>query len=148
MAGLDDITVSNYTVLQYSEDDGTTWVDIKDVQSIGELADEKSIIDVQAYGESYLRKLVGTANAGPMDLVVNFNPTEVTHQYLLNSYKNGDQELMRLVMYNNASKTKGNFVEFNSFVGSKSQGNEFDAARTLTFSIAIDGALGDVTPNV
>jgi len=37
----------------------------------------------------------------------------------------------------------GSYIKFNGFVGSKSAGNEFDAARTLTFSIAIDGALLD-----
>lgn len=148
MAGLDDISVSNYTVLQYSTDDfATAGTTVTNVQSIGELTDEKTIIDVQQYGVAYLRKLVGTANAGPMDVVVNFDPSDVTHQYLLTSYTNGTQEKFRLVM-NNAAGDKGNYVEFDGLVASKTQGNEFDSARTLTFSIAIDGALGPLTDNV
>ena len=146
MAGLQDISVSNYTNLQYTTDAGAVWGTITNVQSLGELSDEKTIIDVQEYGAAYLRKLVGTANAGPMDVTVNFDPSDPTHIFLLNSYKNGTQEQMRLVM-NNADGSAGNFVEFYGFVASKSQGNEFDAARTMTFSIAIDGALGDITAN-
>ena len=146
MAGLDDISVANFTVVQYTTDAGTTWVPVTNVQSVGELSDEKNIIDVQEYGATYLRKLVGTANAGPVDVVVNFDPSDATHQYLLTSYKNGAKETFRLVM-NNADASKGNYVEFDGFVASKSQGNEFDSARTLTFSLAIDGALGDVTAN-
>ncbi len=142
--GLDDISVANFTVLEYTTDGGTTWIPVTNVQSIGELSDEKNIIDVQEYGATYLRKLVGTANAGPMDIVVNFKPDDVTHLYLLNSYKTGTQEEMRLVMYN-ADQSAGDYVEFNGFVASKSQGNDFDSARSLTFSIAIDGALGDIT---
>lgn len=146
MAGLDDISVSNFTVVQYTTDSGTTWVPVTNVQSVGELGDEKNIIDVQEYGATYLRKLVGTANAGPVDVVVNFDPSDTTHQYLLTSYKTGAKETFRLVM-NNADASKGNYVEFDGFVASKSQSNEFDSARTLTFSLAIDGALGDLTDN-
>lgn len=146
MAGLTDISVANFTVFQYTTDSGSTWTPLTNVQSVGELTDEKNIIDVQEYGATYLRKLVGTANAGPVDVIVNFDPSDATHQYMLNSYKNGTAEQFRLVM-NNAAGDAGNYVEFNGFVASKSQGNEFDSARTLTFSIAIDGALGDVTDN-
>lgn len=146
MAGLDDISVANYTVIQYTTDSGTTYIPVTNVQSIGELSDEKSIIDVQEYGVNYLRKLVGSSNAGALDIVVNLDPSDVTHLYLLQSYKLGRSESFRLVM-NNASADKGNYVDFNGFVASKSQGNEFDSSRTLTFSIAIDGALGDLTEN-
>lgn len=145
MAGLDDISVSNFTVVEYTTDGGTNWLPITNVNAIGDLSDEKNIIDVQEYGATYLRKLVGTANAGPMDITVNFKPDDTSHIYLLASYKAGRQEQMRLVMYN-ADQSAGDFVEFNGFVASKSQGNAFDSARTMVFSIAVDGALGDVTP--
>jgi len=143
MAGLADISVANFTVLEYLD---TTQKPVTNVQSIGELSDEKTVIDVQEYGVTYLRKLVGTANAGPIDIVVNFDPTDTSHMYLLASYKSGSSETFRLVM-NNADASAGNYVEFTGFVASKTQGNEFDAARTVTFSIAIDGAVGDITAN-
>jgi hypothetical protein len=91
-----------------------------------------------------LRKLVGTASAGPVDIVCNFNPADTTQQYLLASYAAGRREKFKLLM-TNADGSEGSFVEFDGFVASKSQANEFDAARTITFSIAIDGALGAIT---
>jgi len=148
MAGLTDISVSNYTVLQYTTDSGTTWVDITNVNSIGDLTDEKTIVDVQEYGVSYLRKLVGTANAGTVDLTVNFNPADTSHVYLLASYKSGSPEMFRLVMYNTSAKTLGNYIQFNGFVGTNTISNSFDSSRTVVFSIAVDGALGALTPNL
>lgn len=144
MPGLDDISVANYTNLSYGQTGSE--VKITEIQSIGELTDEKTIIDVQEYGAAYLRKLVGTANAGPLEVVVNLDPSDVTHQYLLNSYKLGTQERFTLEL-TNAAGDKGDKVVFNGFLGSKSIGNDFDSARTVTFSIAIDGALGDLVAN-
>lgn len=144
MAGLDDISVANYTKLYY--DATGTPVAINEIQSIGELTDEKTIIDVQTYGVQYLRKLVGTSNAGPLEIVVNLDPSDATHVYLLNSYKNGTREAFKLEM-SNAAGTQGDSISFNGFVGSKTIGNDFDTARTVSFSIAIDGALGDLTEN-
>jgi len=148
MAGLTDITISNYTVLQYTPDAGTTWVDITNVNSIGDLADQKTVVDVQEYGATYLRKLVGTANAGTVDITVNFSPADASHTYLLASYQAGSAETFRLVMYNTAAKTLGNYIQFNGFVGTKTLSNAFDAARTVVFSIAVDGALGSLTANL
>lgn len=144
MAGLDDISVANYTKLKYG--DAGSEVTIVGVQSVGELTDEKTIIDVQEYGSVYLRKLVGTANAGPLEVVINLNPNEVTHKYLLNSYKTGARERFTLEL-TNAAGDKGDSVVFNGFLGSKSLGNDFDSARTISMSIAIDGALGDLVAN-
>lgn len=144
MPGLDDISVANYTNLSYGAQGSE--VKITEIQSIGELTDEKTIIDVQEYGAAYLRKLVGTANAGPLEIVVNLDPSDATHQYLLNSYKNGTSERFTLEL-TNAAGDKGDTVVFNGFLGSKSIGNDFDSARTVTFSIAIDGAVGDLTAN-
>lgn len=146
MAGLSDISVANFTLLQYTTDSGTTWVPVTNMQSIGEISDEKTVIDVQEYGVNYLRKMVGTSNAGAVECVVNFDPTDATHIYLLASYAAGTAEEFRIVM-NNADASAGNYIQFNGFVASKSVGNEFDSARTVTFSIAIDGALGALTAN-
>ena len=144
MAGLDDISVANYTKLKYGE--AGSEVTITKVQSIGELTDEKSIIDVQEYGVAYLRKLVGTANAGPMEVLINLDPSDATHQYMINSYKLGTRERFTLEL-TNAAGDKGDSVVFNGFVGSKSLGNDFDSARTVSLSIAIDGAVGDLVAN-
>lgn len=145
MAGLDDISVANYTKLSYGAEGAE--VLITEVQSIGELTDEKTIIDVQEYGAAYLRKLVGTANAGPLEIVINLNPADITHKYLLASYKAGTRERFTLEL-TNAAGDKSDSVVFNGFLGSKTFGNDFDSARTASISIAIDGALGDLTAAV
>lgn len=144
MAGLDDISVANYTKLYYGLSGSE--VEITHVQSVGELTDEKTIIDVQEYGVQYLRKLVGTASAGPLEVIVNLDPSDATHQYMLNSYKLGTQESFTLEL-TNAAGDKGDRVTFKGFVGSKSIGNDFDSARTVSFSIAVDGALSDLVAN-
>jgi len=145
MAGLDDISVANYTKLKYGEVGSE--VTITNIQSIGELTDEKTIIDVQEYGVAYLRKLVGTANAGPIEILLNLDPSDTSHQYLIASYKSGARERFTLEL-TNAAGDKGDSVVFNGFIGSKSLGNDFDSARTVSLSIAIDGAVGDLTANV
>lgn len=149
MAGLNDISVANFTVLDVLQDDNTTYDQLESVSSIGELTDEKTVIDVTEYGAEYLRKLIGTASAGPLEVVVNTNPdtTAAPQQArMLALYKSGARNKFRIVMNANSTGTDGDFIEFTGLVASKSQSNEFDAARTTTFSIAIDGALGDSTP--
>lgn len=148
MAGLDDISVANYTRISYETTPGSgTYTDIAEVQSIGELTDEKTIIDVQEYGVQYMRKLVGSANAGPLELIINLNPAETTHQYLFTAYKNDTRVKFQLRM-TNAANDKGDSVTFTALVASKSFGNEFDTARTASVSLAIDGAISDLTADV
>lgn len=151
MTTLTDISVSNFTTLLYSTADDVTPASdaLTEVQSIGELTDEKTIIDVQQYGKKYLRKLSGTANAGPIEVIVNLNPSDSTHAALISAYDNDTPLYFWLVMHTPAGYgvgSVGDYVSFKGFVASKSISNEFDSARTMTFSIAIDGAVSPLTP--
>lgn len=150
MSTLTDITVSNFTTLLYSTSDDVSQTSdaLTEVQSIGELTDEKTIIDVQQYGQKYLRKLTGTSNAGPIEFVVNLKPTDSSHQAFISAYDSGTTLYFWLIMHTPlgyGTGAVGDYVAFKGFVGSKTVSNEFDAARTMTFSIAIDGAVGALT---
>ncbi|TON18993.1 hypothetical protein CGH61_19165, partial [Vibrio parahaemolyticus] len=90
MAGLTDISLGNFTKVYYEDlDAGNAETEIANVQSFSHPSDERNIIDVPQYGQTYQRKLAGSASTGAAELVVNFNPADATHKYLLAEYKSG-----------------------------------------------------------
>lgn len=145
MAGLIDITLGNFTKFYITE---TTDFDtlVTNVQSVGELSDESTIVDVAEYNVKYMRKLVGSASAGPIELVVNFDPSDASYVLLESFYKAGTRFAAKLEMLT-SDESAGSFITFNALCASKSFSNEFDGVRTVTFSIVIDGAISDVTAN-
>lgn len=147
MAGLTDISLGNFTKFHITTEGGTDYdLPVANLQAVGDLGDEATIVDVSEYGVKYLRKLVGSASAGPVDLTVNFDPSDTSFTRLEALYKSGLPVACKLEMLD-SSETNGSFVTFTGLVASKSFGNEFDGVRSVVFSIAIDGAVSDVTAN-
>ncbi|MBS9935789.1 MULTISPECIES: phage tail tube protein [Vibrio harveyi group] len=148
MAGLTDISLGNFTKVYYEDlDSGNAEVEIANVQSFSHPSDERNIIDVPQYGQTYQRKLAGSASTGAAELVVNFNPADATHQYLLAEYKSGRIQTFKVEVLADESGTAGSFYTFKGQVASKSASGDFDSVTTITFSLSVDGALGDWTDN-
>ena len=153
MAGILDITVANYlevfvsTDLTASPPSAPAYALLENVQSVGEMTDESTIIDIPAYGSRYLSKVVGSANAGPIELVVSLDPTAAIQILMRQAYEANTKLTFEVRMGNSASTvgTTYDSVEFVGYVASATIANEFDAIRTQTFSIAVDGALGTLT---
>ena len=144
MAGLTDISLGNYTKISYGPA-GTAFAslgNLPDVQSVGELTDEATIVDVQAYGQKYLKKLVGSANASAIEVVVNYNPSEAGQIDLLAAYNSSTQRSIALVMDEDATGTNGTYNQFDALVASATVSNSFDETRTMTFSLVPVNGLG------
>lgn len=144
MAGLDDITLGNYTKIYYEDrDNADAETEVTEVQSISQPSDESNIVDVAQYGQKYQRKLVGSSSVGAAEIVVNFNPANLTHQYLLGEYKSSRKNTFRIEVNSDAAGSKASSYTFDGYVSSKNASGDFDGVTTLTFSIAVDGALSD-----
>lgn len=140
MAHLDSISVGNYTGLrQFSVD---SWLIVNEIQSISAPTDEATLVPVQEYNVEYQRNLVGSKTVGAIDLVLNFNPENGSHNSLIDKYVTGESTQYALV-YTNADDSKSTYQRFTGIIASKSLSSEFDQVRTLTLRIAITDGLSD-----
>lgn len=149
MPGLADITVANYTKVYYQDrDSADAETEILNIQSFTHPTDEKNIIEVSQYGQDYPRKLSGSSSTGNAEVMVNFDPSDPTHQYLLAEYKSGRKQTFKVEVNGDINGTTSSYYEFNGQVVSKSASGEFDGITAVTFSLSVDGALGDWTDTV
>ena len=145
MAGLQDISLGNNTFV-YATDVIDYDTLIGSLQSVGDITRESNIVDVPVYGEEFQRKLVGSSTVGSIDVVTNTDPSD--EGYVLLSAKAKTKERVNFkVEFQNASKTAGHFITFTGIVASNSMSSSFDETRSTTFSIAVDGATSELTPN-
>lgn len=140
MAGLTDISVSNYTKVEYKS--GSTSKAILNVESFSGLGGETNIIDVMQFNAKYARRLVGSASASPIEIVCTYNPSDVSFVDLLALQKNETKTEFKITQYANAEQKVGSTITVNAFVSSIAYGNEFDAQRTVTWTLAVDGEIG------
>ena len=144
--GIDTIQISNYVKVLVGLTPIPTTT-LEEVQSVGEITDEATVVDIPSYGSQYLKKVVGSKNAGPVEIVVNLNPDSITapqQKLLRDAYKNDTKIYFTIQMLNSAGDA-GDEITFEGFVASASISNEFDAVRTQTFSVAIDGAVSPIS---
>lgn len=152
MAGLTDISLGNFTNVLYGAVNAYTQSTLRllgDVQTVGDIADEATIIDVQAYGQKYLKKLVGSANSSAIEVVCNYDPSDAGQTDLLLAYNTSTQRSIGIMM--NVGEpadpaapfaVDGHHIVFNALVASASITNSFDETRTITFSIVpVGGAV-------
>ena len=153
MAGLTDISLGNFTevgVNAESEYDENSLVLIRCVQSVGDISDEATITDVSCYGQKYLRKLVGSANASAIEVVVNYDPTDPAQTTLFAAYTNNTIHAISIIMNESSSSdgdipaTDGTHICFDALVASASVTNSFDETRTVTFSLVPTKGIVDV----
>lgn len=145
--GIDSIQMGNYTKVLVGLTASPT-AELEDLSSVGDIADEATVVDVPAYGSKYLKKLVGSHNAGPIEIVVNLNPDSIAapQQKLMREAYLNDTKVYVVVQMLDSNGTAGDFVEFAGYVTSGSISNEFDAVRTQTFSVAVDGPVSAIAP--
>ncbi|WP_339009450.1 hypothetical protein [Aeromonas popoffii] len=140
MAGLTDISVSNYTKVEYKS--GSTSKAILNVESFSGLGGETNIIDVMQFNAKYARRLIGSSSASPIEIVCTYNPSDVSFVDLLALQKNETKTEFKITQYANAEQKVGSTITVNAFVSSIAYGNEFDAQRTVTWTLAVDGEIG------
>lgn len=145
MPGLSDISVGNFTTIEYSPVAANTYTEVENVQQIGNIPDEKNIIDVPQYNVTYMRKLTGSANAGPVEVVCNMHVGDATFAALEAAYKNNTKFDWKITYRDAEGGSTEETILFTGQIASKSLSSEFDAVRTVTWAVTIDGAVGDVT---
>ncbi|ELA9841221.1 hypothetical protein V4F87_003263 [Vibrio parahaemolyticus] len=138
MAGLSDISVSNYMSLAIA---GT---EITDIESFGGLNEETSIVEVKQYNQKFARKLSGSSTVGAVEITCSFNPNSESYKALAAARASDERKEFKVIYFNNAAKTEGSSRTFQGIVTSYSESGEYDAQRTCTWSIAVDGALGEL----
>ncbi|KFA99266.1 hypothetical protein [Vibrio sp. ER1A] len=139
MAGLQDISVSNYMKLAM----GAT--EITDIESFGGLNEETSIVEVKQYNQKFARKLSGSSTVGAVEITCSFNPASESYKALTTAKAADARNEFTVTYYNNASKSEASSRTFHGIVTSYSESGEYDAQRTCTWTIAVDGALGALT---
>ena len=145
MAGLDDIVLGNNTKVYYEDSTPNTWVEIPNIQANTHPTDERNLIEIPQFGQTYPRKLAGSATTGNSELTVNYKADETAHQYLLASYKANRKERFKIEVNDPSDSSKGEHMEWRGQVASKNSNAEFDAVFGMVFSLSVDGALGDWT---
>ena len=155
MAGLLDISLGNFTEVRFGPAVGApipvlpTAITLGDVMSVGDISDEATIVDVQAYGQKYLKKLVGSANAAAIEIVCNYDPTDAGQIDLLAAYNSSTQRAIGIVMKAedaSFSAADGTYNIFDALIASASVTNSFDETRTITFSVVPTNGLGAYLP--
>jgi len=143
MAGLIDISLGNFTEIAIGELGSKLAGDLEVVacvQSVGDISDEATITDVSCYGQKYLRKLVGSANASAIEVVVNYNPSDLQQIELFAAYNDSTAIAVAIIMNESApsvvtgDQVEGTHIIFSALVASASVSNAFDETRTVTFS--------------
>ena len=152
MAGLTDISLGNFTDIIYAPTGtaippadlsvGDVFAAIGDVQTVGDISDEATIVDVQAYGQKYLKKLVGSANAAAIEVVCNYDPSDASQTDLLTAYSDSTKRNVAIVMLENDTGNNGTYNAFEVLVASSSVSNSFDETRTITFSLVPTNGIG------
>lgn len=142
MANLAAVSVGNYTKLFY--DNGSAWAEVTNIQSLPAPTDEATVVAVQQYGQLYQKQLVGSRTVSAIELILNWNPTDVTHVGLATLYDTSAETKFYLE-YTDAAGSAQTFQPFSAFVGSASLGSEFDAVRSMTHSLVVADGMGAYT---
>lgn len=138
MAGLSDITVSNYMKFEIAK------TEVTDIESFGGITEESSIVEVKQYNLKFARKLSGSSSVGAIELTCSFNPNSAGYKALAEARSTDTLSDFTITYYNNAAKTEASSRTFKGLVTSYGESSEYDAQRTCTWTIAVDGAMGEL----
>lgn len=130
---LADVTVGNYTTVKI----GT--VEIGEIESIGAINQESTIVQWNQYGAKYSRALVGSATTAPIEITCTYKPDDAGQEALETARKSEAREEFVVTYHTSAGSTAGKSFTFHGYVASRTINSEYDAQRTITYSIAIDG---------
>lgn len=146
MAHLTEVSVGNYTKLFFVE--SGSWVQVTETNTIPSPTDEAATVAIQQFGVDYQTTLPGSKTVAPIELLLNWNPSNATHVSISALY--GTQATTKFyVEYTNGGGTESTYREFSARVGSNTIASEFDTGRTMSARLDIIGGLGaivDVIP--
>lgn len=139
MAGLSDLSIANYMTFTVNN------VEITDIEAFSGLGEETSIVEVKTYNTKMARKLVAGGTVAAAEMTCSFIPETPSFKALTVARIAETPQVCEITYWNNSSKTTGSKRTFNGIVTSESITGEIDTQRQVTYSIAVDGALGALT---
>lgn len=134
---LDDISIANYMDVLIGE------TPITDMESWSGFQAEANIVEVRQFNASFARKLVGSNNVSAVEITCSYNPNSASYKALATAEKSKEVQTFTVKYWDSPAKTKGVQRTFKGIVSSVSESGEYDAQRTVSYTIAVDGALGE-----
>lgn len=139
MSGLSDLSIANYMTFKVNN------VEITDIEAFSGLGEETSIVEVKTFNTKMARKLVAGGTVAAAEMTCSFIPESPSFKALTAARVSETPQTCELTYWSNAAKTEGTKRTFQGIVTSESIAGELDTQRTVTYSIAVDGALGALT---
>jgi hypothetical protein len=103
-------TTSNETAIADFEDE--TWVEVAEVEDLGELGDEAADITFTSLGDSRVRHLKGARDAGTRTVVVGDDPLDAGQQDLIDAEATNFEYNFKVELLNAPSELYSNGVEY------------------------------------
>ena len=126
---------------------GSTFVEVKGVENLGEFGDENELINFTSLGDGRVRKLKGTADAGTLELVVGRDADDLGQQALRAAAKTKHRYAFKVELDDApaGADAKPTTFYFAALVGSarNSIGAANDVVKT-TFQLHIDSEIFEV----
>ena len=140
MAGLSDISISNFMKVEMKN--GSAFVEITDLESWSGFQEDTSIVEVKQYNAKFARKLAASGTVNAVEMTCSFIPESASYKALATARASEARTEFKVTYFNGADKKEASSRTFMGIVSSYSEATEFDAQRTCSYTIAVDGALG------
>ncbi|MGL4765213.1 MAG: hypothetical protein ACRC2N_09335 [Aeromonas sp.] len=142
MAGLSDISISNFMKVEMKN--GSTFVEITDIESWSGFQEDTSIVEVKQFNAKFARKLAASGTVNAVEMTCSFIPASPSYKALADARAKEDAREFRVTYFSGADKAESSSRTFKGIVASYSEASEYDAQRTCSYTIAVDGALGEL----
>lgn len=138
--GSDTVLGSGSPPFDYPDD---TYVEIGEIENLGELGDESNLVNFLAIGDARVRKLKGARDAGTMAVVCGRDPLDAGQAALRDAEQTKAKYNFKLVYADAASDLYTDTVAyFSALVSSqRAQLNGSDDVTKLMFNLAINTAI-------
>lgn len=136
-------STSNNTIALLNEYEGVDWIEIKEVEDLGEAGPEGSVQTFLSMADGYVRKLKGSIDSGTIELVVGRDPVDPGQNKAREAVADWNKYPIKIELNDKPTPTGENTVFYFRAVVASARNNFGDAdniTRT-TISLAIDGQI-------
>lgn len=133
----------NNTISQLSEFEAVDWIEINEIEDIGEFGVEGSEQTFLSLKDGYVRKLKGSLNSGTLEMIVARDPSDAGQNKARAAAGEWDKYPFKIELNDKPTPTGENTVYYfrAPVMSAKSNyGNADNIVRT-TFNLSIDGAI-------
>ena len=137
---------ANATISELDEFEAVSWIEIKEVEDLGEWGVEGNIQEFLSLADGYVRKLKGSLNSGNIELITARDPSDEGQNLLRAGAGDWLKYPIKVELNDAPTPTGENTVYyFRAIVGSSrsNYGNADNITRT-TFNLAIDGPILEI----